>query len=295
MADVTEPSFPLDRRRFLVIAASVAAGTVLAACGRSGSGALDGLEGDLQVVKRFPADTLVPGRVRLPVSLADTKGIIGNDGRVDVPASLTGSVTDPVTGKVVVENLVAPIHGEALAQPYWLFEVDIPAEGIYVLAIDQAPTAQASFQLMDPSLVLVPRVGEPLPPFDTPTLDDSRGVDPICTRTEGTCPFHGVTLTEALASGKPVAYLIGTPAYCQTGTCAPALEFLIEAARTKGDSMVFVHADVYADSTASVAAPAVRAYELTYEPILFVTDADGILRTRLDIVYDAAELAAALG
>jgi hypothetical protein len=129
-----------------------------------------------------------------------------------------------------------------------------------------------------------------LPPFDTPTTDNNRGVDPICTSPDGACPFHAQTLTEALKSGKPVVYLIGTPAYCKTGTCAPALDALIEVATSLGDAVTIVHADVYKDKTATEAAPAVQAYKLSYEPVLYITDKNGKLINRLDAVFDVKEL-----
>lgn len=293
MSDPSVRAIAIDRRRFLAVSAGAAAGVLLAACGSSPAGPLAGLDGELQVVKRFPSDSLVPGRVRLPVSLADSRGILGVDGRVRLPEQLTASVTDPVSGATVASGLVAPLHREGLEQPYWLFEVEVDAVGPFLLDIDDAPEGQASFQLTDPALVRVPLIGEPLPPFDTPTLRDTRGVDPLCTRSGGPCPFHDVTLTEALATGRPVAYLVGTPAFCSTGTCAPALDFLVERAADGGDT-VFVHADIYTDSTATKVSPAVEAYGLTYEPVLFVTDAAGIVRHRLDIVYDLAELRAVL-
>ncbi len=293
---MTEPTLSatgLDRRRFLVLTAGATAGVLLAACGSSATGPLAGLDGELQVVKRFPSDSLVPGRVRLAVSLADSRGILGADGRVRLPERLTASVIDPATGATVASGLAAPLHGEGLQQPYWLFEFDVDTTGSFLLAIDDAPDGQAGFQLMDPSDVAVPVVGSALPPVDTPTLRDNRGVDPLCTRSGGPCPFHDITLAEALATGRPVAYLVGTPAFCSTGTCAPALDFLVERA-AMGGGTVFVHADIYTDSTATKVSPAVEAYGLTYEPVLFVTDAAGTVRHRLDIVYDLAELRAVL-
>jgi hypothetical protein len=110
---------------------------------------------------------------------------------------------------------------------------------------------------MEPGSVAVPGPGDPMPPFDTPTFDDSRGVDPLCTREPDTCPFHDVTLTEALGAGKPVAYLIGTPAFCQTGTCAPALESMIAVQDRFGDTFTWIHAEVYTDNTATTPADAV--------------------------------------
>jgi hypothetical protein len=148
----------------------------------------------------------------------------------------------------------------------------------------------AAFQVFDPSEVAVPTPGDVLPPFETPTVDDARGVDPICTRDPEPCPFHDVTLTEALASGRQVVYLVGTPAFCSTGTCAPGLESLIEVAADVGDTYTFVHAEVYVDDTATTVAPAVEAVSLFYEPTIFVTDADGVVLDRLDSVWNTDEL-----
>ena len=116
------------------------------------------------------------------------------------------------------------------------------------------------------------------------------GVEPYCTLSPEPCPFHEVTLTEALASGKPVVYVVGTPAHCQTGTCAPGLQFAIAEQQRVGDAAVFVHADVYADDAATTVAPAVVALHVDYEPIVYLCDAKGVLVDRLDAVWDASEL-----
>ena len=88
--------------------------------------------------------------------------------------------------------------------------------------------------MYDPADVAIPQVGAPLPPFDTPTVEDGRGVNPICTR-EPACPLHDVsTQSSALSAGQPVAYLIGTPAYCQTAVCGPVLDLLLDRAATAG-------------------------------------------------------------
>ena len=69
--------------------------------------------------------------------------------------------------------------------------------------------------------------------------------------------------------------MIGTPAHCQTGTCAPALEFLVKAHERVGDKIVMVHADVYSDNAATTVAPAVAALGLDYEPVLYLVGPDG--------------------
>ena len=286
-----------SRRRFLALSATVGLGGIVAACGGS-SPSSDGqwsefspeTSGDLQIVKRYPSTGLVAGTVRLPISLADKSGVLGTSGKVSLPQQLTARIIDAETGDVVHDAVVAQQHAENLSVPYWPFVFDVAKEGIYLLKLNIAPNTESSFQIEERSNVLTPLVGDQLPPFDTPTTDNNRGVNPICTRPEGTCKFHTQTLTDALKSGLPVVYLIGTPAYCQTGTCAPALNALLEVAATLGNSVAFVHADVYKDKTATVAAPAVQAYKLTYEPVLYITDKNGKLINRLDAVFDVKEL-----
>ena len=291
------PSQMFSRRQFFALSATVGAGAVLASCGSgSGSGGtgstdtLKGLDGSLQIAKRFSPESIVPGKVRLPLSLADKSGVLGTDGTVTLPDELTAKVIDSETGDVILDSVTAQRYDENMSVPYWPFVFNIKKEGIYVLTLDIAPDTEVTFQVLKPSDVPMPKVGDPLPPFDTPTVDNARGVNPICTRPEGTCPFHSMTLTEALKSGKPVVYLIGTPAYCKTGTCAPGLDALIEISKILENKAVFVHADVYKDKTATEAAPAVQAYKLSYEPLLYITDAQGIQIDRLDAIFDAREL-----
>jgi hypothetical protein len=151
----------------------------------------------------------------------------------------------------------------------------------------------SSFSVVEPAQVKIPKVGDKLPPFDTPTTADGKGVNPICTH-QPPCPLHDVTLTQALQSGKPVAYLIGTPAFCQTGVCAPILDNLITAHNRLGDKVTMVHAEVYTDNTATTTTPAVQAYQMSFEPCLWITDATGTVVERLDFVFDQGEIDAAL-
>lgn len=294
-------SLPISRRRFLALSAAVGAGVVgsgavLAACGGPGGNSTDGSAAahdtdlkDLALVQRFSNSGLAPGSLRLPVSLADQKGIL-DDAATARYESLTAHVVDVMTGKTVLEGIGATRHGEGLALPYWPFTLTLDTPGTYTLVVDGGSSDGAAFQVLPRKNVRMPVVSEPLPPFDSPTVDDARGVDPICTLPAGTCPFHTQTLTQALGKGTPVAYLIGTPAHCQTGTCGPALQALVEVAKKAGAKSQFVHAEVYMDRAATKIAPAVEAYKLDFEPILFVTDSEGVLRHRLDGVFDADEI-----
>lgn len=208
----------------------------------------------------------------------------------DGPDVLYGEIRD-ADGKVVIASISATKRQVTEGLSYWDFHPTLDTVGVYYLVVDGGLPDGGAFQINDPATVTIPYVGQKLPAFDTPTTDDARGVDPICTRLEGgPCPFHSITLTEALATGKPVAYLIGTPAHCQFGTCAPGMEFLIAASERLGDQLVVVHAEVYTDDSATVSTPAIDAYNLAFEPTIFLADATGTIVQRLDAAWDQSEL-----
>lgn len=244
---------------------------------------------EFAVVQRWFPVWLVPGPVRLPVSLADTDGILAAG-----PAELQGRILDATTGDVVVESITG-VRRQIIAgsAPYWTFEAEIPAPGLYALQVEGADVDGASLQVLEADLVTVPKPGEPLEPFDTPTVDDDRGVDPICTLQPEPCPFHDITLTEALTKDKPVAILIGTPAFCQTGTCSPALEALVSLRDEYRDRITMLHAEIYTDDTATTTTPVVQFYGMDFEPSLFITDATGTVVGRLDAIFNADEIRAA--
>lgn len=270
----------LTRRRFL---AGLAATSALAACGESDDA--PGASGNgFTLVQRFPNNVQIPGEIRMPITLSTGAAEFIQDG----PAALTARVLDNDGNQL--GDAISAIRRDVAPAPYYDFRTTIDAPGFYALAVDGGPPDGAAFQVMDPQAVAVPTPGQLLPGFDTPTTDDPQGFEVLCTRTPDPCPFHDVTLTEALAAGRPVAYYVGTPAFCSTGSCAPALEALIAAHERFGDTFTFVHAEVFSDAAGTQIAPAVTAAGMTYEPALFITDAAGTIVERLDAVWDHTEL-----
>ena len=262
----------------------------LTACSTGPSASTDEL---FQVVQRFP-QVLVPGEVRLPISLAHQAGMLGTTSGIDLPVELRATLVNSETGEVVAESAVATRHDANIDPPYWPFRMTVSDVGIYLLIVEGGTPEGAGVQIMDPASISVPLIGTALPGFDTPTPTNPRGVDPICTRSPEPCPLHDITLNEALQRGKPIAYLVGTPAHCQTGTCAPALDALLSLRETLGDSIIMLHAEIYTDDTATIVAPAVEAVGMSYEPALFITDAQGIIVERFDAIFDSVEVTEAL-
>ena len=290
----------LSRRGFISNSATVLGAGIsfgfLASCGEgltSNQDSQSDFPDDLQLVQRFP-QVLVPGNLRLPISLALSSGIIDSNSGFNFPQTLSAKVIDLSTDKVIIENVSATLHGAEISLPYYPFRINILKSGNYALVVSGGPIEGTAFSVLEPDQVAVPGANDSLPGFDTPTFDNNREVKPICTRIPDPCPFHAMTLTEALKLGVPVAYLVGTPAHCETGTCAPALDGLIEVGSRIGDRAVFIHAEVYADEAATVIAPAVKALDLTFEPVLFIVDANGKIIERFDSVFDSLEIFDAL-
>ncbi len=288
----------LDRRTFL---AGVAATGVIAACGGGDDGddasddAVDGDGatsdtqpggGEFIIVQRVPDGILVPGPVRYPIQLSRNAEFV-NDGPEELVAELA-DIDSNLLGQQVVAR-----RRESVPAAYYDFRFVADEPGIYRLLIPEGPEGGVVLQVFFEEQVAIPSPGQLLPGFDTPTFDDPAGVTTICTRDPG-CEFHSVTLSEALNTGKAVAYLLGTPAFCSTGTCIPALEGMIEVMPDFADSAVAVHAEVYADDTATTLAPAMAASGLTFEPSLFITKPDGTVSERLDGIWNGEEFREAM-
>ena len=260
---------------------------LISACGGSTSGnPLDGpISKGMAIVQRWVPDQLGPGRVRLPVSLADNAGLL-----MKGPATLSGKVFNYLDNSVVVDGLIAQRRwlGEGTA-PFWVFEAEANDIANYSLIVEGGPADGAAFQIRDPQNLEVVHAGDALPALETPTISDHRGVEPYCTRVPEPCPFHELTLTDALAAGKRVVFIVGTPAHCQTAVCAPVLDGLVELAKDFSD-VIFVHADVYIDETATTTAPVIDALNLTFEPVLWVTDTSGVITHRFEGVWHPDEV-----
>jgi hypothetical protein len=281
---------PLSRRAFLAGSASAA---LLAACGGGGNDddaapttTATTEPAGMSLVKFFGDDFLVPGiEQRVTFGVADAEGVVSGD----VPPSLDFAIR--LEGTPVGAPITVASHREGLPRPYFPLVFTVPEAGFYTATaeIDGQPV-EASFGVVE--RVPIPQIGDPMPSFDTPTVGDARGVNPICTD-EPQCPLHDVTLTEALAEGRPVALLVSTPKFCQVAICGPVLDVLLGQQQAFSDVRM-LHAEVYTDETTQTLAPVIDVFGLTYEPALFVASSDGLVAARLDNIYDTAELVSTL-
>jgi len=99
-----------------------------------------------------------------------------------------------------------------------------------------------------------------------------------------------------------MAVLFATPAFCATAYCGPVLDVLLEEMGSF-PNIAFIHVEVYSnprevngnynDPNIKVAPPLVEI-GLEFEPSLYLVNKRGEIVDRIDNVYDATELRAAL-
>lgn len=248
---------------------------------------------------RTPAVIATAPEQRIMFTVADVSQGFVDPLRDSLPASLPMVLHWPEeVGRS--EEFESERHDVGIPTPYFPIVFTPETTGSYrVEATVDGERLEASF-LVDPSTTIdLVQVGDPMRPAETPTFDDARGVEPICTRAPEPCPFHDRPLSDLLQGGEPVALLVSTPGFCQTAICGPVLELLIEASAAYPE-LGFVHAEVYNDPQTlgqedfAGVAEIVDLYGMTFEPSLIVADANGLVTARLDFTFDATDLDTAL-
>lgn len=293
-----------SRRQFL---AGATAATLLAACGSgdddTSTGSPDDTAvtldpADLSVVRFFGPYYGAEETARIPFGLSDSAGLLPAD---VLPGNVTVAVRNP-EGEVVAEGLTAALRTEGLPRPYYAFEFTPALVGFYDFTMEvEGSEVISQFQVIEADAAeIVDRVGpgDMMPALQTPTVDDARGVTPICTR-EPACALHERAVAEVVGNG-PMALLVATPAFCQTVICGPVLDLMVDLVPEFPD-VSFVHAEVFTDPTQNETppviedfAPVVRELGLPYEPVFYVVDGDGVVRDRLDYIFDSSDMRASL-
>ena len=312
----SRPASLVGRRRFLMGALGGAAGLAtlgLGGCGSSNTGSGGEAGARPELVALFSPNRVIAAgrRQRIPFAVVDTGAVaVADTAELAVRVLLDGELveTGTVTGRVVDHDHGpgedGPDHQHSDLLRYFALRAELPRPGIYDLEVSfgDGVTATLPVQAFDPDEIEVVLPGEAMPALATSTTARPEGVDPLCSLAPEPCPFHHVSLDEALASGRPVAYLVATPAFCSTAYCGPVLETLLAAAPDHPDIAV-IHQEVYANASevgGNYADPGIEraaplvALGLDFEPSLFLVDGGGTVIDRIDNVFSGDELEAAL-
>ncbi|HEX3424667.1 MAG TPA: twin-arginine translocation signal domain-containing protein [Acidimicrobiales bacterium] len=294
----------LSRRQFLLGAAATAGAVGISACakgsavikvpnGNSGasnlsllvtSGAVDGASD--QSVSVFEAG--MPQRVALV--LAGANGFLS-------PAPGTATLQFGADEKHWGADVPVTAHADtgASATTYLVAEHQWATPGTFWLrSTYQGQTADSPVVVINRSQAKIPYAGQKMISTPTPTVSDALGVNPICTRSP-MCPFHGQSLDAVMQQHLPIALVFATPALCETATCGPVLDTVVAAAPAFAGKINFVHSEIFVGlSRNDPNTPAVLAYHLQSEPVMFLADATGTVVERIDGLFGKAEVTAAL-
>jgi hypothetical protein len=269
----------LSRRQLLVGGASIA---FLSACGSSDSGASSTTTaaGKRSIYNAFDPNQPVGKALRLPIGVTEADGSFASD----IPAALRVQLRKPDGTKLAPQELRR--RQEGIPRGFYPLETTLDAPGRWTIeaeldgkAVTTTIEARAASDV--PAVV---GAGDRLP--KVPTTDD-------CTR-DPVCPFHAAPLDQLIGGSKPIVLLVSTPAFCKVAICGPVLDLLVDR-RSELERFAVLHTEVYTDKTATTTLPIIGALGMTYEPALFLARADGTVVERLDYIYDADELDAALG
>lgn len=142
----------------------------------------------------------------------------------------------------------------------------------------------------------IPGVGQRPPMISTPTVKSVHGnIASIDTRTPHD-DMHDVNFRDVIGK-KPVVLLIATPLLCQSRVCGPVTDIAEEVKHTMpgAGQVAFIHQEVYNHNDANKGyRPQLVAFHLQSEPWAFVFNRKGVISTRLEGAFSAAELEAAI-
>lgn len=308
----------LSRRRFLSLAALTGAGIACAGNGSPGtrtpsSGTFNDILGDrsqdLQVIVP-PYEALAGRRQVMSVVLLTNPGQEPIRGATNGRLWLAKQRTDETLGPFPLRPLEDGFNERGIygVEP-------IVDDGGTWFGLAEATPPGGSPQIGITNIVFgeqpgneMPRPGDEAIVTKTPTVDDPRGVDPICTR-EPPCSMHQISLHRALRNGMPTVMIIGTPRFCTSRFCGPEVD-IIEAISNERDDMNFIHVEVLKDDdpdsvaafggqppqgyTGSPLSPAAIEWRLAEEPVTYFIDGDSTIQQRLLGAVDGVAVRAAV-
>ena len=272
----------IDRRSFLALGF----GAVAWACARGNGGSdpsADPGAGSYSVVSTAKQGLAVGDTRQAFAVFRGDRPVAVEDLRVALRAGPDGEPFEVTSQHVKTERgLGGETAANAEVTDIYVIRHDFDTPGIWEASlIFDGGRGNEVFQILEESPS--PMVGQQALATESPTTDDPRGVDPICTR-DPVCSMHDLTIADALEERKPTVVIFGTPRYCTSRTCGPIVDYVEEAKDEVGDKASFVHVEVWKDD-GSVGqrkgeVPAFAEWKLGTEPWIYFIGSDGKIRDR---------------
>lgn len=192
------------------------------------------------------------------------------------PIGVPGGDTADADG-IYVAKVVTPTAGR-----YWFMAE--PVGGTKIQALGNMIVRKKS---------VAPSVGDRAIPSKTPTLASTGGdLSALTTARHPDRALYQISVAQALAAHDPFVLAFATPQYCQSRTCGPVVD-VVSAVRKQASSqgVRFIHVEIYSDNDPAKGVNRwVSQWRLPTEPFTFVVDRTGVIRTKLEGAFSAAEL-----
>lgn len=250
---------------------------------------------NMQVV--LVASELVVGPNRFAVGLFDREGHVVQDAAVHFHYF---DLSNPQTPVLEVEADAMPLHTPDGLTTIFTHEREFERAGEWGVEVQAhfpdgtAALKRIGFEVLPDSPTLKP--GQPVPALVTPiSAAVNNDLSRLSSAAAPNPAFYEMSLAQAIASGKPTVLLFATPAFCQTRFCGPAYELTDELQQRYGDTVNFVHVEVYTGLPDPAAnnwevAPAMQIFGLTTEPWLYLIDSEGTIVYRVEGIFTTAEV-----
>ena len=192
------------------------------------------------------------------------------------PIGVPGGDTSDADG-IYVAHISIPTPGK-----YWYMAEPVGGEKI-----------QALGNLVVRKKSVAPSVGDQAIPSKTPTLASTGGdLAALTTARHPDRALYEVSVAQAIAAHEPFVLAFATPQFCQSRTCGPVVD-VVSAVRKQPASkgVRFIHVEIYKDNDpANGVNQWVDQWRLPTEPFTFVVDRTGVIRTKFEGAFSAAEL-----
>ncbi len=302
-----------------LVAAVVAAAVLAASCG--GSGANSDVEFPKVITlgkgNLFPSivnHVLGVGQNRVSIALAD------RDDRKVLDASLHVRFYDLNDDRQVLKSQAdarfVPIELAYIDEASGDVRTEVGPDGVYVVNVTfdepgdwgMAVTVTRNgktekpipfrFNVLDHTPE--PAVGDPAPPSRQLTLADVPDVSDIDSSSPPRPSMHDITVADALATHEPVVVAFATPAFCESRTCAPVMDTIMDPLAAKyGGRAIFIHIEPYdleqlRASGVQIPVTATGEWRIQDEPWVFVIGRDGRIAAKFEGITALDEVDTAL-
>jgi hypothetical protein len=178
--------------------------------------------------------------------------------------------------------------------PYWVVYPSIPHPGFWGIStrimMGDGSIAGGQFAIQVVQKTDAPDIGDLPPASENRTLKTEPDLAKLTSDPAPEPALYQMTVAQAMASSRPSVVSFATPAFCTSRLCAPVVNAVKGAYRDYGQTVNFIHIEVYKTFNPLVYADEMAQWHLKSEPWTYVLDSKGVVVARFGGPVSTAEL-----